>query len=185
MEKVAVNQFVTRQVKGSGKTYSESLSFKTIAADAEKQMTDGNFTEGYRKGVRIVIGSVHLITEFTCPFVKIDKNTELISKVVCRQEGEENYIQIRAKSGIPVKPDRIEYILYHHDVLSENNEESTDKDWELISIHAIPKGVNKFLKNGTSHTPLTRLIEKLDNSQKAIKLIGINGEIIIYNKDDI
>ena len=46
------------------------------------------------------------------------------------------------------------------------------------------KGVNKFLKNGTSHTPLTRLIEKLDNSQKAIKLIGINGEIIIYNKDD-
>lgn len=144
MEKVAVNEFVRRQVKGSGKTYSESLSFETIAADAEKQMTDGNFTEGYRKGVRIVIGSEHLITEFSCPFVKIDKSTELISKVVCRQEGEENYIQIRAKSGIPVKPDRIEYILYHHDVLSENNEESTDKDWELISIHAIPKGVNKL-----------------------------------------
>ena len=38
MEKVAVNQFVKRQVKGSGKTYSESLSFETIAADAEKQM---------------------------------------------------------------------------------------------------------------------------------------------------
>ena len=38
MEKVAVNHFVKRQVKGSGKTYSDSLSFETIASDAEKQM---------------------------------------------------------------------------------------------------------------------------------------------------
>ena len=144
MEKVAVNQFVMRQVKGSGKTYSDSLSFETIASDAEKQMSDGNFTEGYRNGVRIVTGSEHLINEFICPFVKIDKSSELISKIVCRQDGEEPYIQIRAKSGTPVKPGRIEYILYHHDVLIENNEQSTDKDWELISIHAIPKGLNKL-----------------------------------------
>ena len=66
MEKVAVNQFVKRQVKGSGKTYSESLSFETIAADAEKQMSVGNFIEGYRNGVRIVTGSDHLINEFVC-----------------------------------------------------------------------------------------------------------------------
>ena len=117
MEKVAVNQFVRRQVKGSGKTYSESISFETIAADAEKQRTDGNFVRGYRNGVRIVVGSDHLINEFICPFVKIDKSSELISKVVCRQDGEEPYIQIRAKSGTPVKPGRIEYILYHHDCL--------------------------------------------------------------------
>ena len=64
MEQVAVNQFVRRQVKGSGKTYSESLSFKTIAADAEKQMTEGNFTEGYRSGVRIVVGSQNLTNKF-------------------------------------------------------------------------------------------------------------------------
>tara|TARA_B100001750_G_C15441413_1_gene563801 strand:+ start:714 stop:1283 length:570 start_codon:yes stop_codon:yes gene_type:complete len=144
MEKVAVNDFVRRQVKGSGKTYSESLSFETIAADAEKQMTYGNFTEGYRNGVRIVAGSEHLINEFTCPFVKIDNSSELISKIVCRQKGEEPYIQIRAKYGTPVKTGRIEYILYHHEVLCENNEQSTDKDWELISIHAIPQGVNKL-----------------------------------------
>ena len=122
MEKVAVNNFVRRQVKGSGKTYSESLSFEKIAADAEKQMENGSYTKGYRDGVRIVVCSDHLTNEFFCPFVRIDKNTELISKVVCRQEGEENYIQIRAISGIPGKPDRIEYILYHHDMLSENNE---------------------------------------------------------------
>ena len=32
-------------------------------------------------------------------------------------------------------------ILYRHDVLVENNEHSTDTKWELISIHALPKGI--------------------------------------------
>ena len=57
MEKVAVNEFVRRQVKGSGKTYSDSLSFEEITEDAERQMDGGNFIEGYRNGVRIVKGS--------------------------------------------------------------------------------------------------------------------------------
>ena len=43
MEKVAVNEFVRRQVKGSGKTYSDSLSFEEITEDAERQMNGGNF----------------------------------------------------------------------------------------------------------------------------------------------
>ena len=144
MEKVAVNDFVRRQIKGSGKTYSESLSFEKIAIDAESQMIKGHFKEGYRDGVRIVIGSETLLNKFVCPFVKLDSSTELKSKVVSRQKGEESYIQIRAKSGIPVEAGRIEYILYRHDVLAENNEQSSNEAWELISIHAIPKGIKKL-----------------------------------------
>ena len=144
MEKVAVNDFVRRQIKGSGKTYSESLSFEKIAIDAESQMIKGHFKEGYRDGVRIVIGSETLLNKFVCPFVKIDSSTELKSKSVSRQKGEESYIQIRAKSGIPVEVGRIEYILYRHDVLAENNEQSSNEAWELISIHAIPKGIKKL-----------------------------------------
>ena len=144
MGKVAVNDFVRRQIKGSGKTYSKSLSFEEIAADAESQMIKGHFEEGYRDGVRIIIGSQNLLTEFICPFVKIDNDIELISKVVCRQEGEEPYIQIRAKTGTPVELGRIEYILYRNDVLAENNEQSTNEKWELISFHAIPKGIDKL-----------------------------------------
>ena len=144
MGKVAVNDFVRRQIKGSGKTYSESLSFEKIAIDAELQMIKGHFKEGYRDGVRIVIGSETLLNKFVCPFVKIDSSTELKSKSVSRQKGEESYIQIRAKSGIPVEAGRIEYILYRHDVLAENNEQSSNEAWELISIHAIPKGIKKL-----------------------------------------
>ena len=45
MEKVAVNSFVTRQVKGSGKTYSSSLTFEEIAKDAENQMKKESFRD--------------------------------------------------------------------------------------------------------------------------------------------
>ena len=144
MEKVAVNDFVKRQIKGSGKTYSNTLSFEQIAVDAQKQMQASNFLEGYREGVRIVKGSKEYARYFICPYVKIDANTELVSKMVTRQKGEIPYIQTRAKRGTPLKAAYIEYILYRHDVLLENNENSTDVDWDLISIHAIPEGIKKM-----------------------------------------
>ena len=82
--KVAVNEFVRRQTKGTGKTYSDSLTFEEIAEDAKKQMANGHFKEGYRDGVRIVEGSAELIHQFVCPFVKLDENTELVSKLYSR-----------------------------------------------------------------------------------------------------
>ena len=142
MEKVAVNEFVRRQIKGSGKTYSSSLTFEEIAKDAENQMRKEKFREGYRDGVRIIKGSEKYIDQFYSPYVKIDSSTQLISRLVKRQDNEEPYIQTRAKSGKPLVAGSIEYILYHHDVLIENNENSTNDDWELISIHAIPKGID-------------------------------------------
>lgn len=144
MEKVAVNDFVRRQIKGSGKTYSDSLSFDAMAKDAEKQMGNGHYKEGYRDGVRIVTGSHSLTDQFICPFVKINENTILVSSVVTRQIGEEAYIQTRAKTGTTLQAGRVEYILYRHNVLAENDEQSTDAEWELISIHAIPEGVDKL-----------------------------------------
>ena len=144
MEKVAVNSFVKRQIKGSGKTYSETLSFEEIALDAQNQMLKRNFEEGYRDGVRIVNANNKNIKHFYCPYVKINNNTELISKIVKRQDNEESYIQTRATTGKQLEAEKVEYILYRHDILAENNENSTNKDWELISIHAIPKGVDKM-----------------------------------------
>ena len=48
METVAVNTFVQRQIEGSGKTYSKSLTFEEIALDAQEQMDKNHFDEGYR-----------------------------------------------------------------------------------------------------------------------------------------
>ena len=61
---IHVNEFVQRQVEGSGKTYSPSLSFENIAAHAEEQINAGHFQEGYRDGVRIVSADKKMTENF-------------------------------------------------------------------------------------------------------------------------
>lgn len=141
---VAVSPFVRRQVKNSGKTYSPSLTFEEIASHAETRLIEGYFTQGYRDGVVLVSVHESLTDRFVCPFVKIDENTPLKAEVVKRRDDEEPYIRIRALSGDPLPAGKVELILYRHDVLKETNEHSCDAEWELISIHAVPVGVDKF-----------------------------------------
>ena len=141
---VGVNDFVRRQVKGSGKTYAKTMRFSEIAKHAEVQMLKNNFITGYRDGVRRVIAHKNILDDFVCPYVKIVKDTKLVSKMVKRSENEEPYIQIRALNGTPLSVGKVELILYKYDVLIENNENTTNKDWELISINAIPKGLESL-----------------------------------------
>ena len=154
---VGVNNFVRRQVEGSGKTYSPYLSFEEIAKYAEKQLAKEKFYVGYRDGVIIIKVDKKLNKNFVCPFVKINKNTVFESSLVQRQPGEEKYIQTVALNGVPLKTGNVELILYRNDILVENNESSTNKDWELISINAIPLGVEK-LPIG----PITMMRNQLD-----------------------
>jgi len=75
---------------------------------------------------------------------KIDEHSKLISQFVRRRRNEEPYIQIRIVNANPLPSGKVEFILYRHDVLEENNEHSTNSEWELISIHALPKEVDKL-----------------------------------------
>ena len=144
LDGVSVNDFVKRQIKGSGKTYAEGLSFEKIAQHAQEQLTNGNYKPGYRDGVILVHVAKKLISHFTCPFVRITEETKLKATVVKRRPEEEPYIQMRALNGTLLKTGSVDLILYSHDVLTETNEESTDADWELISFHAIPEGIEKM-----------------------------------------
>ena len=141
---VAVNNFVRRQKYNSGKTYAKTLSFEEIAAHADKQFHSDNYRKGYRDGVVIVEVSKLLINDFVCPYVILDENTSLISKLVRRQPNEEPYIQVRALNGVMAKTGKVDLILYRHDVLLENNENTTNSEWELISFNAIPEGITSF-----------------------------------------
>ena len=138
---VRVNEFVRRQIKGSGKTYTDELSFEQIAQHAQKQLSKGHYIPGYRDGVVLVQSAKNILHHFICPFVKIDKDTEIKAQVVRRRSEEESYIQIRALNGPLLKTGTVELILYRHDVLSETDEQTTDSGWELISFHAIPQGI--------------------------------------------
>ena len=136
---VAVNDFVKRQTELSGKTFSNDLSFEFFANHAKDKMIKNEFLIGYRKGVRIVTIDQKYVHKVFCPYVKITKDIKLVSKLVKRRDNELPYIQTRAINGVPVNAGSVDLILYSHNVLLENDENTTDADWELISINAIPE----------------------------------------------
>ena len=142
--KVAVNNFVRRQNRTSGKTYSDELSFEFFAKHAEEKLKKNEFESGYRDGVVIVKLDEQYVPKVFCPYVQITEDSNLIAKYVKRKPDEEPYIQIRSLNGEPLQAGSVSLILYRHDVLVENNENTTSADWELISINAIPKGEKKM-----------------------------------------
>ena len=142
--KVAINNFVRRQTKISGKTYSDELSFEFFAKHAEEKLKKNEFESGYRDGVIIVKLDEQYVHKVFCPYAKITEHSNLIAKYVRRRADEEPYIQVRSLNGKPLKAGSVSLILYRHDVLFENNENTTNADWELISINAIPKGEEKM-----------------------------------------
>jgi len=147
---VSINDFVLRQIKGSGKTYAIGLSFNKIAQHAQEQLANGNYKPGYRDGVLLVEAENSLLYHFVCPLVNIDENTEFQTQIVRRRPEEESYIQIRALNGTPLKTGSVDLILYHQDVLAETNEQTSEADWELISFHAIenmPIGPVTMMRN--------------------------------------
>jgi len=132
---------VRRQVKSSGKTYS-TLSFEEIAIYAESQLKVENYKSGYRDGVILINVEDKLIKHFICPFTLLSDSTQLVATMTRRRLEEEPYIQIRALNGNPLITGSVNMILYHHDVLAETNEQESIEGWELISFHAIPKGID-------------------------------------------
>ena len=141
--KVGVNEFVKRQTKSSGKTYTD-LSFDEIAKFAEDQINDNKFKNGYRDGVIIVEIKNNLAKRFVCPFVEITEDTKLKAEVAKRRNNEESYIRIKALNGEALKIGKVELILYRNDILKETNENTTNKDWELISFHGIPDKIKEM-----------------------------------------
>ena len=156
---VGINEFVLRQIEGSGKTFLKNLSFQELAKYAEKVLTEHPklIKPGYRDGVLLIECDKFMNKFFFSSMVSINEKTRLEAKVEKRREGEETYIQIRALNGELLPTARADLILYRHDVLSENNEQSTDCDWELIAFHAVPDGL-KDLPMG----PITMMRNQLE-----------------------
>jgi hypothetical protein len=155
--KVQVNDFVKRQTKSSGKAYSEELSFDFFAKYAQKKILKNEFIEGYRPEVRIVKLESKYVHKVFCPYVRITNDTKLSAKLVKRRDNEDPYIQIRAMNGVLVDTGSVNLILYRHDILLENNENTTNADWELISINALPEGVDSMPMG-----PITMMRNQLD-----------------------
>ena len=102
---------------------------------------------GYRDGVLLVpVGP----QGFHAAVVDLEEGDEFGGVYEPRQPGEEPRCQIFVKKD-KQPAESVEIVLYRHDVLAENNERSTDADWEIISINAstLPAGYEVPMRVGT------------------------------------
>lgn len=127
---VAINEFVKRQTKIS------RFSYYNGTWEALLELVDRYFDkqkQGYRKGVILIpVPSNNFYTSIC----KIEKDSIFETKYESRREGEEPIKITILKNGKKTSAKFVDIVLYRHDVLLENNENSTDADWEIISINA-------------------------------------------------
>ena len=151
MDSIAINNFVKRQIKNSRFSYYDGTWEELI------KLIEDNFNnqiQGYRDGVILIPVPPN---KFYTSICKIDENSILESKFKPRREGEDPVKRIVVKNGKKTTAKFVQIVMYRHDVLLENNENSTDADWEVISINA------SIVENEPMH-PITMARNMLDKT---------------------
>ena len=127
---IAINEFAKRQVKTSKYAHFEG------SWDELVQLIKDHFASKKespnRKGViYITVPPVR----FFSSIVEVNAGTQLKATFAARREGEAPYIQVEAV-GTKAPAKIITIVLYSHDLLAKDNEQSTDADWEVVSINS-------------------------------------------------
>lgn len=130
MVSIAINEFVKRQTKNSRFSYFDGSWDELV--EIVKKNFDG-YLPGYRDGVILVPVPSNQFYTSVC---KIEKDSVLETRFEARREGEEPTRATVIKNGKKAPAKFVNVVLYKHDVLSENNENSTNAEWEIISINA-------------------------------------------------
>jgi len=136
---IKCNEFVMRQTPESGFSHFSGTweELEDIVYNCWK--VPSNIKQGYKDGVVLVSvpasGSHKRGYRFYSAIVKLNKRTKINAEYSPRRIGEAPYIKlgVNAKKHIAK---HVEIVLYRSDVLRENNEESTDADWEIVCIKA-------------------------------------------------
>lgn len=129
MPTVAVSQFVRRQTPESRFAHFKG-SWEELRHIVEEYF--GVAQPGYRDGVVLVPVPPE---GFWASTVEVEATTKLKATFEARQKGEAPFIQVVAE-GAKQPAKAVDIVLYRADVLAEDNDRSSDADWEVISINA-------------------------------------------------
>lgn len=131
---IGVNDFANRQIGGAGE--KSRFSYYTGNSEQLSKLVSDNFDnkkEGYREGIYTVpVPS----DNFYSGISKINENSIIWSRMEARRRGEEPVLTHSNLNGTKEPAKFTEIVIYSHDVLAENNEFTTDADYEVISINA-------------------------------------------------
>lgn len=130
---IAVNEFVTRQTRGSKFSHYEG-ELERVADMV--QAAFGNAKPGYRDGVKLVPVPA---AGFFSGVVEITPETKLRATFTARRPDEDPFVSVEALAGEKLPAEHVEVVIYHRDVLIEGGDKpSTDAEWEIVSINARP-----------------------------------------------
>lgn len=164
MPTVVLSEFVRRQTANSEYTHWECRDEALI-----DRVLEGfeKAKPGYRDGVLVVpIRPKGIYT----PVVELHEGDVLVGEYRARREGEEprKAVYVKRPDGASAKSPALacDVILYRHDVLAENNEHSSDAEWEVVAVngHATTEEVpiqpntliaNHFELDGGTSTGMT------------------------------
>ena len=132
MSRVAVNEFVRRQTADSRFSHYDG-TFEEVVAMAEAKLDSGRV--GYRDGVLEVDVDP---AGFYTSIAQLKEGDMLVGRYEARCKGESPRMHIEVVGSRKMPAKAVTLILYRHDVLLEDNKNSTDAEWELISINARP-----------------------------------------------
>ena len=141
---IAVSAFVRRQTAASAYTHFEgewSEVLERVRAGFHRAKP------GYRDGVVLVPVPPE---GFYTGIVQLVAGDRLVGRYVPRHPGEEprkETFVVRSEGKSPAK--RVDVVLYRHDVLAEDNEQSSDAEWEIISVNGLPTDDEAHMSPGT------------------------------------
>ena len=126
---IKCNEFVKRQ------TLESPFSHFSGSWEQLEKMVEANKSHGVQ-GYKVGVFLVPLPAEgFFTGIVEIKPDTKLIATFEARREGEDAFINVTAKGNkMPAK--HVDIVVYAREVLLENNEQTTDADYEIVSINA-------------------------------------------------
>jgi hypothetical protein len=129
---IGVNAFVGRQTAESKFSHfdGDHQRVANMAADFFHEAK-----QGYRDGVMLV--SVPAAGFFS-GVVEVWPDTVLRATFSARRDNEEPFLSVEAVGAAKLPAKHVELVLYRRDVLLEDNDASTECEWELISINARP-----------------------------------------------
>ena len=132
MDTIALNDFVLRQTSDSRFSHYNGSWEKVV------QLATDNF-DRWMSGDRSGVIKIPVPPEgFFSSLIEVDENTKLKVTYEARREGEVPSKKIVAITGEKLPAKYVELILYAHDVLRVEKENSTDAMWEIISVNASP-----------------------------------------------
>lgn len=129
MPTIAVNPFVLRQTPQSQYGHFDG-SWEELRHLVEEYF--GVARSGYRDGVMLVSVPPE---KFHASTVEVRPGFTLSAICAPRVEGEDPYIQV-TMAGYKQPAVAVDIVVYRADVLAEDNDRSSEADWEIISINA-------------------------------------------------